>query len=73
MSDAETEQALRDLAGAGVDAGPSGASSLAGLRVALAGGDQDQRRRHLRLDSDSVVLLLVTEGAPAAMTPVESR
>ena len=64
VSDAETEQALRDLAGAGVDAGPSGASSLAGLRATLAGGDQDERRRHLRLDPRSVVLLLVTEGGP---------
>ncbi len=64
VTDAETERALVELAGAGVDAGPSGASSLAGLRSLLAGGDQAERRDHLGLGPDSVVVLLVTEGRP---------
>ena len=67
VSDADTERALRDLADAGVDAGPSGASSLAGLRATLTADDAQEvsdRRRHLSLDPGSVVLLLVTEGRP---------
>ncbi len=65
VTDREAAAAARDLAAAGVAAGPCGAASLAGLRVALGGPDRDARARHLCLGSDSTVVLLITEGAPS--------
>jgi diaminopropionate ammonia-lyase len=64
VTDAEAERAVADLAGAGVDAGPSGAAALAGVRAALTGPAAEQRRRALRLSPDSTVVLLATEGRP---------
>ena len=68
VDDEVVVMAARDLARAGVPAGPCGAASLAALRVAL-GDDTDERRRHLGLRADSVVVLLVTEGAAANPLP----
>src|SRR5205085_12412042 len=53
VEDADAEQAMRDLASVGIVAGETGAAALAGLRVALAAG-QDLGRS---------VLVLCTEGA----------
>ncbi|MEV5570570.1 pyridoxal-phosphate dependent enzyme [Spirillospora sp. NPDC052269] len=54
VSDAEAARAVRDLADLGVDAGPCGAASLAGLRAALP-----------RLPDQGTVVLLSTEGRAA--------
>lgn len=63
VSDDESAVAGADLAVQGVAAGPCGAAPLAALRVALT-EDRELRTRHLGLTSDSVVVLLVTEGLP---------
>lgn len=60
--------AVRDLAALGVPAGPCGAAGLAALRIAL-GENTVHRRRHLGLNSDSLVVLIVTEGAEANPSP----
>ena len=60
--------AVRDLAALGVAAGPCGAAGLAALRIAL-GENTVHRRRHLGLNSDSLVVLIVTEGAEANPSP----
>ncbi|WP_211245688.1 pyridoxal-phosphate dependent enzyme [Actinomadura oligospora] len=54
VSDDEAARAVRDLADLGVDAGPCGAASLAGLRAALP-----------RLPEQGTVVLLSTEGSAA--------
>lgn len=54
VSDADAARAVRDLAELGVDAGPCGAASLAGLRAALP-----------RLPAQGTVVLLSTEGRAA--------
>ncbi len=61
VSDGEAEQAVADLADLGVDSGPSGAATLAGLRSAI-GPPQQERRRQLGITDESVVMLLSTEG-----------
>lgn len=63
VTDRAAATAARDLAAAGVDAGPCGAASLAALRAVLTGGGAEARARHLGLDADSTVALLITEGA----------
>jgi xylitol oxidase len=62
VSDAESLDAARDLAAAGVSAGPCGAASLAGVRAALA---EDDRRSALGIGPASTVVLLSTEGTAA--------
>lgn len=62
VSDAEAERARVDLAAAGVDSGPCGASSLAGVRSALSGPGGDERRAQLGLAPDATVVLLGTDG-----------
>ncbi|KAI0160099.1 pyridoxal-phosphate dependent enzyme family protein [Xylariaceae sp. FL1272] len=57
VTDAESHQAVQDLEAAGVKAGPCGAATLAALRRLCADARDD-----LSLDSDSVVLLVCTEG-----------
>ncbi len=57
-----TRQAIYDLSDLGVDAGPCGAATLAGVREYL--GDSD-RRAALKLSKDSVIVLLSTEGRAA--------
>lgn len=59
-------QAARDLDRLGVSAGPCGAASLAAARVALSDAN---RRSHLGVDRDSVVLLIITEGSAANPLP----
>ncbi|HEU4540909.1 MAG TPA: diaminopropionate ammonia-lyase [Jiangellaceae bacterium] len=60
VTDDEALKAVSDLGRLGVSSGPSGAATLAGVRVALA---QPERRRALRIDGDSTLVLLSTEGA----------
>ena len=52
------------LVEAGIDAGPCGGATLAGLHTLLAGPD-DRARRALDLDERSTVVLLCTEGSAA--------
>jgi diaminopropionate ammonia-lyase len=59
VSDDETLTACADLDALGVASGPSGASTLAGLRAALA---VPERRAALDLPAEAVVVLLSTEG-----------
>lgn len=65
VTDDDDARAAADLARLGVDAGPCGASGLAGLRAVLTGEGAAERRDHLGITSDSVVIMLVTEGAKA--------
>jgi diaminopropionate ammonia-lyase len=65
VTDAEAERAVVDLARAGVDAGPSGAAALAGVRAALTGLGAEQRRRALRVPPNATVVLLATEARQA--------
>lgn len=62
VSEDECRQAIRDLGGLGLDSGPCGAATLAGVRVALF---DDDRRRQLGITTDSVVVLVSTEGLAA--------
>ncbi len=67
VTDAEAAQAVHDLEDFGVDSGPCGAATLAGLRRALLDG----HRADLGLTNDSTVLLLSTEGRQANPLPPE--
>lgn len=69
VSEHDDIRAAHDLAALGVDAGPCGAASLAAARAALTGPDAAERRTHLGVDRDSVVLLVVTEGSGANPVP----
>lgn len=62
-------QAARDLAAMGVAAGPCGAASLAAARLALTGSSAEERRSHLGIGPESVVLLVITEGVDANPVP----
>ncbi|MGI9157627.1 MAG: diaminopropionate ammonia-lyase [Marmoricola sp.] len=62
VSEAAAADAVEDLGNLGVSSGPSGAATLAGLRVALTGPRAAVRRAALGLDPASVVVLLSTEG-----------
>jgi diaminopropionate ammonia-lyase len=61
VTDEQAATAVHDLAAAGIDAGPCGAATLAGVRVALTG--------HLSLPAGATVLLLSTEGRAANPLP----
>ena len=65
VSDGDVETSARDLGEEGIPAGPCGASGLAGLRRVLTGNSAAARRTHLGVGPDSVVVMLVTEGAAA--------
>jgi diaminopropionate ammonia-lyase len=69
VTDADDVRAAHDLAALGVAAGPCGAAGLAALRLVLLGVGNEDRRAHLRLQADSVVVLVVTEGAAANPVP----
>jgi diaminopropionate ammonia-lyase len=69
VSERDDVRAAHDLAALGVAAGPCGAAGLAAARVALTGTGAEQRRRHLGVALDSVVVLVVTEGADANPVP----
>lgn len=62
VDDTTTARAVADLEALGVSSGPSGAATLAGARVALAGAGSGERRDAMGLDERSVVVLLSTEG-----------
>jgi diaminopropionate ammonia-lyase len=66
VTDAAARRAVADLAVAGLSAGPSGASSLAGARAALTGPGNTGRRALLAAGPAPVVVLLSTEAGPAA-------
>ena len=57
VPDADTVRAVDDLGALGISSGPSGASSLAGVRAALTG-----HRAALHLPTGATVVLLSTEG-----------
>jgi diaminopropionate ammonia-lyase len=63
IEDSFAERAMRDLAGARIVAGETGAAALAGLEALLELPDRAEIRNDLGLDRGSTVLLLVTEGA----------
>ncbi|HEX6853724.1 MAG TPA: pyridoxal-phosphate dependent enzyme [Streptosporangiaceae bacterium] len=60
VTDGEAARAVRDLEAAGVDSGPCGAASLAGVRALARTGS---------LAADTTVLLLSTEGRAANPLP----
>ncbi|MHA7224243.1 diaminopropionate ammonia-lyase [Arthrobacter sp. RHLT1-20] len=62
VSEAECRQAVMDLQSLGLDVGPCGAASLAGVRTALA---SPERRQQMSLDETSVIVLVSTEGLAA--------
>ncbi|KAK4176516.1 tryptophan synthase beta subunit-like PLP-dependent enzyme [Triangularia setosa] len=59
VTDKEAHQVVADLESEGVEAGPCGAATLAGLRRICA---DDSAREGLGLGSDAVVVLFCTEG-----------
>jgi diaminopropionate ammonia-lyase len=69
VNDTAATAAAHTLASYGVDAGPCGAASLAALEVILTGQEHTERRQHLHLAPDSVVVLLVTEGSSSNPVP----
>ena len=56
-------QAMRTLAGAGVVAGETGSAALGGLTAFLTGPESAARRAASRIDEQTTVLILCTEGA----------
>jgi diaminopropionate ammonia-lyase len=75
VTDAEARLACADLARLGVPAGPCGAAPLAAARRALATGPGTAGlRRHLGVTSETVIVLLCTEGSaanPAGSPPAQ--
>lgn len=62
VTEEECRQAVLNLSALGQDAGPCGASTLAGIRNALA---DESRRRDMGIHRDSIVVLVSTEGLAA--------
>lgn len=69
VTDEADIRAAHDLAGLGVPAGPCGGAGLAAARAALTGDGAAERRRHLNVDADSIILLVITEGSAANPVP----
>ena len=69
LDDEDAIRAARDLASLGVAAGPCGGSGLAAARLLLTGDGATARRSHLRIDSSSTLLLIITEGSDANPLP----
>jgi diaminopropionate ammonia-lyase len=65
VTDNAARRAAADLAAAGISSGPSGAASLAGVRAALTGPGNADRRESLTVTPDSVLVLLSTEAGSA--------
>ncbi|MGZ5021612.1 MAG: diaminopropionate ammonia-lyase [Chthoniobacterales bacterium] len=63
ISDERAREAMKALAHAGVTAGETGASGLAGLLELLTGENHEQHRAALKIDHNSRVLVFITEGA----------
>jgi len=72
VADDAAARAVADLGDLGVSSGPCGAAALAGARAALTGPGSGTRRAGLGIGAGSVVVLLSTEGRPAA-APAEAR
>lgn len=70
IEDAETVDAAHRLKALGIAAGPCGAASLAGARLALLGDGALSRRKDLGVGPESTVVLTVTEGADANPVPI---
>jgi diaminopropionate ammonia-lyase len=68
VPDGAAIRAAADLARLGVQAGPCGAASLAGVRSALTAPDAGDRRDGLAVTPSSVLVLLSTEGRSTAAT-----
>ncbi len=66
VPDEAATTAVADLRVLGVDAGPSGAASLAAVRRLLGGPGHRARRERLGLGDDAVVVLMCTEGRAGA-------
>ena len=62
VTDTEALRASADLRALGVESGPCGAATLAGIRSVV---DDPTRRDQLDLPDDAVVVLLSTEGLPS--------
>lgn len=62
VSESSCRQAVLDLQDLGLDVGPCGAATLAGVRAALT---NPERRAALGLDATSVIVLVSTEGLAA--------
>ena len=69
VTDQSADRAAADLARLGIESGPSGAASLAGLRAALGGQHGQPRRPDLPVTSSSVLVLLNTEGTQLTGPP----
>lgn len=63
IGDSAASRAVRHLATMGLRVGEAGAAGLAGLLELLTGTESASTRRRLRINGESVVLLLLTEGA----------
>jgi diaminopropionate ammonia-lyase len=71
VTDPQAIAAARDLAGSGIPAGPCGAATLAGARIALTGTRSRSRRSHLGISRTSTIVLLSTESSSA--NPVDQQ
>ncbi len=69
VTDADAVQAARDLAELGIAAGPCGGAGLAASRGTLCGDGSGSRRRHLHLEDDATVVIIITEGTSANPLP----
>lgn len=69
ITDEQDIIAAKDLAEMGVAAGPCGASGFAGLRSIFTGQNSDSNKALLGLDSNSVLVILITEGSDANPVP----
>jgi diaminopropionate ammonia-lyase len=65
ITDEQDIEAARDLSALGIEAGPCGASGLAGLRCVLAGPHCADPRQHLAIEPTSTVVMIITEGSAA--------
>ena len=69
VTEAATAQAVQDLKRFGIDSGPCGAASLAGIRVAL---DSDELRTSMGVTAESTIVLVSTESLSAnPLDPVQ--
>lgn len=73
VSEQDTIAAAHRLAELGVAAGPCGAASLAGARLALTGDGPLSRRADLGVGPESTVVLTVTEGSDANPVPASGE
>lgn len=65
ITDIQTAAAAAELQTAGIEAGPCGSATLAGLRAVLLGPDEVTARNRLGLNRSATVVLLCTESSAA--------